>query len=588
MTTIFKAVPGHKVIHLECLDESLRFMGNDVESIVVEDIHGGDLIIDEGDSLREIIIKRRRGIISFNDYPKKTVKIKGSIEEIRIKDGQNYYTLHRYESNPTLPLHHINGAIITNDESIDATSYDALILKTEKITKLCIQDELSHVYVIGNKYLNQINVNGNRVIRNLLIQGSENLADLEINRRVLTCSVLGSPILKTVTGFGDRLIVHPKPKQPSNLSIGGFWHSIPDWYDEMTSLLRLSQFNGHLSANQVNTCSDLVGIKIYPQQYEGRGGQIDFSHELGLDIEDVSSGIEVKKIVDLIHIKGEGALNALSYWSQQNLDWFDQYKAMRVIASLASRGYNHSEISRIRDNLLNLNSQMPKLVSGSVNDSNFAGRWRPLYSEGSDEWEIPMNSVMPFARLDLEIWLHTNLGIDNLGLVDETNRARLYYQSGQVRNRRRRITNLLAVTLSAANTAGRDQKAETKLSNLLGDLFSNPLINSNPYCCEFLIPNLSMSRLNCKDIVNTLIQGISDMRSSIWVKAALLIGIVDITNSIKARMALKGLTSSRDLSVKESMEINAIAVAGARAFETGKATKPTWPYVKNWQKLHKK
>ena len=199
-----------------------------------------------------------------------------------------------------------------------------------------------------------------------------------------------------------------------------------------------------------------------------------------------------------------------------------------------------------------------------------------------------MNSVMPFARLDLEIWLHTNLGIDNLGLFDETNRPRLYYQSGQVRNRRRRITNLLAVTLSAANTAGRDQKAETKLSNLLGDLFSNHLINSNPYCCEFLIPNLSMSRLNCKDIVNTLIQGISDMRSSIWVKAALLIGIVDITNSIKARMALKGLTSSRDLSVKESMEINAIAVAGARAFETGKATKPTWPYVKNWQKLHKK
>ena len=112
MTIIFKAVPGHKVIHLECLDESLRFMGNDVESIVVEDIHGGDLIIDEGDSLKEIIIQRQRGIISFNSFPKKTVKIKGSIEEIRIKDEQNYYTLHRYESNPTLPLHHINGAII--------------------------------------------------------------------------------------------------------------------------------------------------------------------------------------------------------------------------------------------------------------------------------------------------------------------------------------------------------------------------------------------------------------------------------------------------------------------------------------------
>ena len=78
------------------------------------------------------------------------------------------------------------------------------------------------------------------------------------------------------------------------------------------------------------------------------------------------------------------------------------------------------------------------------------------------------------------------------------------------------------------------------------------------------------------------------MRNMVWVKAALLIGIVDITNSIKARMALKGLTSSRELSVEESMEINAIAVAGTRAFEAGKARKPTWPFVKNWQKLHKK
>ena len=588
MTTIFKAVPGHKVIHLECLDESLRFMGNDVESIVVEDIHGGDLIIDEGDSLKEIIIRRQRGIISFNSFPKKTVKIKGSIEEIRIKDEQNYYTLHRYESNPTLPLHHINGAIITSDQGIDATDYDALIIRTEEISKLGIEDELSHIYVIGDKNLNRIDVNGNRVIRNLLVQGAENLTDLEINRRVLTCSVLGSQSLKTVTGFGDRLIVHPKPKQPSNLSIGGFWHSIPDWYDEMSSLLRLSQFNGHLSADQVKSCSDLVGIKICPQQYEGKGGQIDFSYQLGLEIEDVSSGIEVQRVVELIQVKGAEALNALSYWSQQTLDWFDQYKAMRVIASLASRGYNHTEISRIRDNLLNLNSQMPKLVSGSVNDSNLGGRWRPLYSEGNDEWEIPMNSVMPFARLDLEIWLHTNLGIDNLGLVEETNQSRLYYQGGQIRNRRRIITNLLAVTLSAANTAGRNEKAEAKLSNLLGDLFSNPIVNSNAYCCEFLIPNLGMSRLKSKDIVNSLIQGISDMRNSIWVKAALLIGIVDITNSIKARMALKGLTSSRDLSVEESMEINAIAVAGTRAFETGKAKKPTWPYVQNWQKLHKK
>ena len=30
----------------------------------------------------------------------------------------------------------------------------------------------------------------------------------------------------------------------------------------------------------------------------------------------------------------------------------------------------------------------------------------------SEEWETPNNSVMPFGRIDLEIWLNTDLGMD--------------------------------------------------------------------------------------------------------------------------------------------------------------------------------
>tara|TARA_B100001113_G_scaffold148174_1_gene121544 strand:- start:886 stop:2661 length:1776 start_codon:yes stop_codon:yes gene_type:complete len=588
LTTIFKAVPGQKVVNFECLNESLRFMGNDVEKIVIQNIDGGDLIIDEGDSLKEIKVQQQRGIFSFNEFPKNTVKITGSIEEIRIKNHTDFYTLHRYESHPTLPLHHINGAIITKDENVDLTKFDALIIQTDEITKLNFKDELTHIYVIADHHLKEIKISGNSVIRNLFVRDGAFITDLEINRRVLTCSILNCPSMNAIRGFGDRLIVYPKPTRPGGLSIGGFWHTIPDWYDEMISLLRLSQFDGHLSAEQINTCSDLGGIQICPQNYEGKGGQIDFSYLLGLDIEDVASGIDVKDIVELIEVKGTEALNAISSWSKQTLDWFDQYKAMRVIASLASRGYNHNEISKIRDKLMNLNSKMPKLVSGSVNNSNFGGRWRPLYSENSSEWEIPMNSIMPFSRLDLEIWLHTNQGIETLGLGEEISQTKQYYQGGIRSNRRRKITNLLAITLSAANTSGRSKNAEVKLSSLLEDLFSNSMVNDNPYCCEFLIPNLTMERLNSKSIVNALIDGISKMRSSIWVRAALLIGIVDITNSIKARMALKVLASSRDLSLEESMEINAIAVAGIRAFETGKARKPIWPYVKNWQKTYNK
>ena len=588
MTTIFKAVPGHKVIHIECLNESLRFMGNDVESIVVKDIHGGNLIIEEGDSLKEIIIERQRGIISFNRFPRNTIKIKGGIQEISVKDKSNFYTLHRYASHPTLPMSEINGAIITTDVGVDTKGFDALIIKTKEIKQIKFEKDLSHIHVIADSELHEVEINARRIVRSLVVQDGENLSRLEVNCRVLTCSVIRCQSVRTITGFGDRLIVSPKPRIPTNFSIGGFWYKIPDWYDERVSLLRLSQFDGHLTAGNLRTCSDLNGIKITPKKYEGRGGQIDFSYEFDLDIGDVAAGIDVIHIIDIIEKKGTLALEALYAWSENTLDWFDHYKAMRVIASLASRGYNIIEINKFRDRLKVLNPKIPKPVSGSVSGDNFGVRWRSQYSEDSNEWEIPLSSIMPFLRLDLEIWLHTSRQIESLGLMDDTGYVNLYILGGHSSNRKKIITNLTAISLSAANTSGRSKKAENKLTKLIEDLFSDPMVINDEYCCEILIPNLITRRLNRKEIVNALIKGISSMKKSVWVKAALLIGIVDVTNSINARMTLKCLASSRDLTVEESIEINAVAIAGKRAFETGKARKPTWPYVRHWQNLRRK
>jgi hypothetical protein len=79
-----------------------------------------------------------------------------------------------------------------------------------------------------------------------------------------------------------------------------------------------------------------------------------------------------------------------------------------------------------------------------------------------------------------------------------------------------------------------------------------------------------------------------NMQTQSWIKAALLVGIVDQTNSSTARIALKRLASDKEFNVSESTLINAISIAGKRAFENGKAAKPEWPYLKTWQQQNKR
>ena len=168
MTTILRAVPGQPNIRVQYLDESLQFIGNNVRSIEIDDVNfGQSLILDEYDSLREITIKKPGAIVSFNSFPKQTIRIKGAFEEIRVKDGNEFYNLHRYGSNPTLPIDSLWGAVVTRDESVECENSDALLIKTQDTKCLDVRHEWSHVTVIGDKDLEAINVTGKRLIRSL-------------------------------------------------------------------------------------------------------------------------------------------------------------------------------------------------------------------------------------------------------------------------------------------------------------------------------------------------------------------------------------------------------------------------------------
>ena len=590
MTTILKSVPGQPEISIQYLDESLKFIGHNVSSIQVNNVeYGCTLMLDEFDSLKEITIRKPGAILSFNSFPKQTIRIKGPFEEIRIKDKNDFYAMHRFGSNPTLPIDSVWGAIITRDETVECGGTDALMIKTDEIDNLNLSHDWSHITIIGDSYLNQINVTGKRLIRSLNVHKGPALTSINIKRRVLSCSLNKCPFVNTIIGFGDRLSLHPKPRKKNSLSIGGFWHEVPEWYDLQVTLLKIPHFNAHLTAQEIVDCHDMGGVKIEAYSYEMRGGQVHFSEVLGVDIETAAEGIEIQEMIRLIEERKEPAFGVLEAWCSSTLDWFDQYKVMRILASLISNGYNPKPILRLRNVISEMNTSMPKLIIGSVNDGlNRGGKWHPMFSGETKEWETPNNSVMPFGRVDLEIWLNTDLGVEFLGLDTNNASIRPRYARRKHLGENGVIRNLLTATLSAANTVGRNGIAEQKLTNLAESLYTNPLINTDPFCCEFTVYHLSVARVATKPIINTLIEGIMGMAAAAWKKAALLVGIVDITNSSRARIALKRLASDKDFTVSESSKINAISIAGRRAFESGKAEKPDWPYLRSWEAKYRR
>ncbi len=586
MTTILRAVPGQPNIRVQYLDESLQFIGNNVKSIEIDDVNfGQSIILDEFDSLREITIKKPGAIVSFNSFPKQTIRIKGAFEEIRVKDGNEFYNLHRYGSNPTLPIDSLWGAVVTRDESVECENSDAMLIKTQDTKNLDLRHEWSHVTVIGDKDLEAIAVTGKRLIRSLNVHKGPALQSVRINRRVLSCSLNRCPFVDTIVGFGDRLSIHPKPRKKNSLSIGGFWHQVPEWYDLQVTLLKIPHFKAHLSANEIIDCSDMGGAKVRPYNYDSRGGQIQFSAALGIDIDTAAAGIEIPEMIRLIEEKKEPALGVLESWCANSLDWFDQYKTMRILASLISRGYDPKPIIRLRNIIFEMNTGMPKLISGSVNGSsmNLGGRWKKMFTGESEEWETPNNSVMPFGRIDLEIWLNTDLGMDFLGMDSHNLSYRPRYARRRHLGENGVIRNLLTATLSAANTVGRNDLAEQKLTNLAESLYTNSVINTDPFCCEFTVYHLSVSRVATTPVIKALINGIMSMQAAAWKRAALLVGVVDITNAPSARIALKKLAADKDFNVRESSKINAISIAGRRAFESGKVEKPDWPYLRSWE-----
>ena len=78
MTTIYKAIPNQSEVTISCLDERLRFIGNDVKKLTIDNVeYGRSIILEEIDSLEEITVRKPGAIFAFNSFPTKTIRISG-------------------------------------------------------------------------------------------------------------------------------------------------------------------------------------------------------------------------------------------------------------------------------------------------------------------------------------------------------------------------------------------------------------------------------------------------------------------------------------------------------------------------------
>ncbi|GEM_PF-875608 len=608
-SVIYKAMPGDTIANLDKLEGCVRFSGNDTKAINISSVeYGSTLMLEEFDSLEEINIKGSSGaVVSFTKFPEQTIRIKGHFDEVRVQEGQSHYFIHkhviceRYSLQMRIPSQAIWGAVITRDSNIKCGNMDALMIYSENLTDLQIDCELSHISVIGDEFLENINVGGKRQISKFVVYEGPSLKSLNIRRQVLECSISRSPRLQTVTGIGNKLSLDSTvPNGKGRVSINGFWLIVPGWYKSPTKQLLIGYLDNHLSYSDIVNCEDLGGSRFMSNPYNGTLHSNLFETICG---EELDFGIEVPRLIQLIEENPALGLAALKEWCDDNtLSFFDQYLGLRVVASLICRGFDVRDMIEIRNRILRKNNDTPIIEQTVSNNTQRINRFRDIGREvelDDSMWVIPKSSIMPFDRIDLEIWLHTNLNSSYIGMDFNTTKKKTPLQSRYATwlnhfpshraymptHRNCVISNLLNSTLGATRSTGRKDVVEKKLTLLIEEIFSNESITSDPICCQFLITHFDFTSLKDTSLPDKLIKPILAMEIESWKKAAYLFAIIEKTNSAQARFAL--MEVAEEVSVTESRAINAVSLLGKNAFETRKVPRPEWPYIDNWMKTYK-
>ena len=594
---IYVASPEEIISNVANSNGSIRFSGNNTKRINLGSLTYGDTLhLEEFESLEEIHIQSPGTVICFNKFPEKTVRVYGVFEEIIVSHGGLFFNLNRHvaveynvmqASAPTMW-----GAVISRDCNVDCGRMDALMLYSQGVEEISLGSRLSNISIIGDAMLESVILTGKNEISKLLIHDAKSLRTLNVRKQVLFCSLSNCPSIENIIGIGQWLRLDKNSCNKGNLTIGGFWLNVPKWYKEERCHLDVPHLESALELEDIQKCEDLGGTRFIVDPYDGTNASIYFEN---ISDDDFSIGVEIPKLIEIIDSdKRDLALLALTKWCDGDLSYFEQYIVLRVAAALIYRGIDPSLVIKIRNRLFDANIRTPVVEETISNRMQRRERTKKL-DEKNTNWSKPMDSVIPYHNIDLEIWLNTSLGVNFLGLGHKsysTNQSMVYkyFNNSNLEvtpHKNQLIRELLTSALSATKSSGRNNNAETKLVYLIDEIFSDKFITSDAICVQFLIRHYDFSRSIRPELINKMINNILKIDIQPWKKAAFLFALIDVNNSTKARVALRKLTSNKNITLRESSAIDTVSLLGNNAFETGKISKPKWPYITNWRKEYK-
>ena len=597
---IYRATPGESLVNIQKLDQSIRFVGNDTESIIVENVnYGENITLDEFDSLSVIEIKQPGAVVNLSRFPENTLKIIGNITSVNIRDGDSSHTISKHssigsETNLLTPLP-FNGrwdVVVTRNSDIKKEDCDALMIKTEGISNLEIDEDWSHISVIGNPSLHNVTINGNDELAKFSLSNASNLKSLYIRKQVLECSLQDCKSIESIHGIGGKLTIGGDSykifgkSSSHNLTISGFWLEIPKWYKMKVGALNIAHFNDCYSNDELIHCNDLNGTRMdYFLNFNGTDLSSFFSDEFGI-------GHTIPETIKLL-LNNPSQIKNLDYWCHSDLSLFDQYIAMRILTSLLIQGFEPSKIVKIRDTVFHTNRGMRISEQSISNLQQRSNRYRKItYDSGHQQiWNLPLDSHADFSRLDFEMWLYTeddeNSPTSLLSYLKNFNTTRInplkipLFQS--------EFSRIMVFTImSASIVEDRIESAQEKLNELLKLMYTTEILPSSLGFAQFMVKHMPKFLENNSDVTDVFIDQILLSESNPAKIAVILAALVNKNNSTKARIELKRLAGEDDVNLELSRALNAISILGKHAFITGKAKTPTWPYLMSWNELIKK
>jgi len=417
-------------------------------------------------------------------------------------------------------------------------------------------------------------------VQSITLRGLQNLKSIRIDGFTRILDVHGSPNLREVRGQGD--VLRTWNFDGVHSQVGGIWLRV-EGVDPRSSLA--------LSSEEIRTLEDVAHARLLVHDYE-RG--CEWAELLGIDVHDVMEGLPILQMLEEVTRVGPRMLELMDEWFVRLPTLAEQFHALRLVAALASRDLPPELLWRARDSILASNRLFSEASIHLIEDRSKFSTWheqvlghltpaqrrrRELARLEKDklQWYVPDHAMMPFARLDTEIWVETGGVSEASGelMPDELFEAIPMHT--------------LRCSIEAIRELRTSSPQRIRQEGLMERLIINLASSSNVTAFEQMALNISMLDEEVQSLVfNQFVPALIDAPLRINAKAAIAATLLQYGDDMRIRAFMSNARSDRDIVRTEARTLHALSLAGPRAFSQGIVPKIGWPFLENWRIIHDK